>query len=220
MEIQPTETPTLSPEQQEIADLKLQLIAAEARAAAAEARAAKDPLTGLPSREVVEITLAAELARLRREDEGQLAVVIFDLDHFKKINDSDGHQQGDQVLREFAQKIKGELRETDLLGRWGGEEFMAILPVSPDSTREDINNALERFHQAVRSINRRKEGIDPEPLTVSIGCVIVDQKSATTPEEVFRIADENLYISKKSGRDRSTITPGETPTPTPEAPTF
>ena len=165
-EPQVLETPPAESEKdRRITELEQLLAKETARADTAEAHALKDRLTELPNREFIEITLEKELARLRR-GVGKLAVAIFDLDRFKEINDSEGHPQGDRVLRAVARKMEESLRETDFAGRWGGEEFVAIMPVDPEATTEDLTHALDRFHQAVQSVNRHREGVPFEPLTL------------------------------------------------------
>lgn len=182
---------------QEIAELK-------ARLTEAEANAATDELTGLPKRKVALMSLEKELAVTRRGD-SLTVVVMFDLDHFKAINDTDGHPQGDEVLIGFARKMEKEMRDTDTLSRWGGEEFLAVLRFPPDVTREKIQEILERYRQAVKPVNRRKDGIPFEPLTFSAGCIIVDPTSDLLPDEIIALVDNKLYEAKRNGRDRSII---------------
>lgn len=183
--------------QKKIKDLKAKLMIAEANATT-------DSLTKLPNRRFMEIELEQQLAVVRRGS--SMAVAMIDLDYFKKINDTEGHTQGDLVLKLFAKAILKAKRETDLLGRWGGEEFLMILPLRKKTSQDRVEVILNRFHEAVSQISRRKPKQPFEPLTISIGCVMINKKSAPSTNEVIKAIDTNLYFSKEHGRNRSTVT--------------
>jgi diguanylate cyclase (GGDEF)-like protein len=149
-----------------------------------EALARTDALTGVANRRVWDEELPRELARSLRTGD-PLCVAIMDLDHFKRYNDTHGHQGGDRLLKETAAAWRNTVRSTDLLARYGGEEFALLLPAC----------ALE---DAVRIIERLRS-VTPE-VTCSIGVACWDfQESAG---ELFERADQALYAAKASGRNR------------------
>ncbi len=132
-----------------------------------------------------------------------MAVVFFDLDDFKKINDTDGHLQGDKVLVGFADIIKETLRGTDSIYRLGGEEFVVLLPLKIDVGEDLVTEILERYQKQTHKVNRSKG--DFVPLTASIGCLILTPNTKISPEEVIEKADALMYNSKRSGKNRSTV---------------
>jgi diguanylate cyclase (GGDEF)-like protein len=154
-------------------------------------RAATDGLTGLVNRR----TLEGQVRSLTNGGE-VFALAVADLDYFKAVNDAHGHEAGDRALRLFAQVAQDALRDDDVLARWGGEEFVFILP------------GLDRHH-AVRILERIRERLaaahtgDHPRFTVSFG--VTDSEAAETLEQMMSIADSGLYESKESGRDRITI---------------
>jgi two-component system, cell cycle response regulator len=133
-----------------------------------------------------------------------LSLMVIDLDHFKKVNDTYGHQVGDLVLKTVAQTLHRTLKESDVLARYGGEEFVIVLP------RTDTAGAVavaERLRIAVAGLSLRKLApVAPERVTISIG-VASYPIHATTVAELIRIADEALYQSKSQGRNRVTCAP-------------
>lgn len=170
----------------------------------AEKEAATDKLTGLPNRRMLDFLLDKELKQVNRGS--RLLVVILDLDHFKGVNDSYGHLRGDQVLKEFANKMSMELRGTDILTRFGGEEFVALVPLDETDTPEEINDILKRYGDIARSISRSGQTGANDPLTVSGGGLIIEKGNQILPEEVLNLADSNLYTSKTAGRNQFTTT--------------
>lgn len=157
--------------------------------------ATHDHLTGLLNRRALMNALDKQRARAVRS-ENPIAVIISDIDHFKSINDTYGHDAGDAALIEVANRLSGAVREYDIVGRQGGEEFMVILP---DTDREQAMMAAERLRQAVRTelVNVGPD-IDKK-ITMSFGCFA----SATADrEELIRAADKALYRAKNGGRDR------------------
>lgn len=156
-----------------------------------------DGLTGLFNHRHIHGLLHEEFERVKRTGD-LLTVAMFDLDRFKGINDTYGHQAGDRVLQEFAEILRENARDMDRLGRYGGEEFMVLLP---ETGVEDGAVFVERVR---REVARRPFEIGrPEAvhMTVSAGLATYPN-GATTPEELVRRADQALYAAKAGGRDR------------------
>ncbi|HJV81601.1 sensor domain-containing diguanylate cyclase [Noviherbaspirillum sp.] len=162
-----------------------------------------DTLTGVNNRRYVERRLVEEIGRSQRHGY-PLSCMYIDIDHFKQINDSIGHQAGDEVLRDVAARIKAELRLSDALGRFGGEEFVALLI---DAQRDDAVSVAERIRRSVAEqpmILGSGEQID---VTVSIGVASLatskDHESVEkTAQKFLARADQALYQAKKNGRNR------------------
>lgn len=152
-----------------------------------------DPLTGLPNRRTAEESLHRELVRHARERRA-LQVAILDADHFKRVNDTLGHQAGDDVLRELGRRIQGQLRPYDLLCRVGGEEFLVINPGNMN-----VSQPWERLREAVAASPIVTRAGEVE-LTISTGVAIV--LSNSSPDEVFAVADRALFRAKNGGRNR------------------
>jgi len=128
-----------------------------------------------------------------------VAALLLDLDHFKKINDSFGHDVGDEVLREFAVRLASNVRAIDLPCRYGGEEFVTIMP---DTTLEAAHRIAERIrHYISGSPFRVAQGSELLTVTISVG-VAVMAGSADTAEALLKRADEALYEAKAAGRNR------------------
>ncbi|MDQ3574519.1 MAG: sensor domain-containing diguanylate cyclase [Actinomycetota bacterium] len=156
-----------------------------------------DALTGLPNRRTFDETLDREVARAARSGE-PLSLVMLDVDHFKQINDTYGHDRGDEVLRQIGAILATSLRQIDLPARFGGEEFAFVLP---DCT----GHAALRLTEEVRSaIASPKNGHQGPSVTVSAG-VASFPRNALTGAELRKQADEALYQSKRGGRDRATL---------------
>lgn len=166
----------------------------EAARSAAERVANTDMLTGLPNRRHTLAFLEKALAGAR-DNGAPLAVAIFDIDHFKRINDSYGHATGDQVIRRVAQRANAALREGDMLGRIGGEEFVCILQRSSAQAAEIV---AERVRRAVETGTVAEEGL-PQA-TISVGLAIYDSEADV--EELLHRADKALYVAKRDGRNR------------------
>lgn len=156
--------------------------------------AAVDALTGLANHRRFHERLGEEFARARRHGRA-LSLVLFDLDHFKEVNDLHGHQTGDVVLRETAARLRGHAREGDLVARVGGEEFAWLMPET------DAAAAAEVAERA-RAVISREPFSGVGSLTVSAG--VCDITWADAPGDLFRLADGALYWSKSHGRDTST----------------
>lgn len=157
-------------------------------------QASTDGLTGLTNRRRLEVEIR-ELLRTGTP----FALAVADLDKFKAINDTYGHEAGDRVLRFFAQIAAAGLREGDLFARWGGEEFtMVLLGI-------DRHQAVAVLDRIRRSLEAAYSGAHPR-FTVSFG--VTDSSAAVSMEQLFQIADEALYRSKQDGRDRVTVADG------------
>lgn len=156
-----------------------------------------DALTGLANRRAMEEHGPLELKRAQRTAT-PVSVILCDIDHFKHINDRHGHETGDKVLRTTAEVLRAALRETDALGRWGGEEFIAVLS---DTDTRAASEVAERMRQAVGST--AFAGV-PTGATISAGVSTVHEvQSATTAwESLIKEADLRLYQAKKEGRNR------------------
>lgn len=171
----------------------------ERKRAEAELRemATTDFLTGLANRRHFIARMTDELARLQRLDNPYAAVLMLDLDHFKRINDTYGHATGDAILKHFAVLIRDELRKIDTVGRVGGEEFAIILP---GANLEEAKIFAERLRQKVESTPLTLDG-QVIPVTVSIGITSMEASDASAYTALIR-ADEALYSAKENGRNR------------------
>ncbi|MBV1856677.1 GGDEF domain-containing protein [Catellatospora tritici] len=158
--------------------------------------ATTDTLTGLPNRRALRASLGRNLDQARRADTA-LALIILDLDRFKKINDEHGHLAGDAVLRQVAQVLQREIRPTDLAARLGGEEFAVVLP---DTDRDTAVAIAERLRAAVASTPAAHQG-EVLTVTTSAGVVAYPHDGQTTATLVKR-ADDALYSAKRAGRNR------------------
>lgn len=149
-----------------------------------------DQLTGLPNRRALERRLVAQVGRARSSRQGS-AVLLLDIDHFKRVNDELGHDVGDEVIRAVAATVRAVLRPDDMVGRWGGEEFLVVLPDADGDMAEQI---AERARAAVADLT------NPTPVTASFGVAAVAPDDGVA--EVVRRADLALYAAKRQGRDR------------------
>jgi two-component system, cell cycle response regulator len=157
-----------------------------------------DPLTGLNNRRFLESHLSTmiENARIRRSP---MTLMILDIDFFKRVNDTYGHDCGDEVLKGFADRLRGIVRGGDLLCRLGGEEFVIVMP--------NVDVAA-----ASRIAERARQAVEQEPFVMPTGQVIAitasiglaERRDDTNPHELYRRADQALYRSKSEGRNRVT----------------
>jgi diguanylate cyclase (GGDEF)-like protein len=159
-----------------------------------ERLATTDALTGVYNRHHINNILLQQLELLSRYG-CPLSIAILDLDHFKAINDQFGHNVGDEVLKTFCKIARESLRKSDWFGRWGGEEFICIMP---HTTVENAHIPMNRIRQAFKSaqIASLPSGYQH---TVSIG--IAEAKLSDTVDSVIARADERLYQAKRNGRD-------------------
>jgi diguanylate cyclase (GGDEF)-like protein/PAS domain S-box-containing protein len=153
-----------------------------------------DPLTGLVNRRYIDINLPARLDELKRYG-WQFGVLFIDIDHFKKINDTYGHQTGDQVLKMVANTLLNSIRSFDILGRWGGEEFVVLLINVNEETLTAITN---RFRLLVEQ-SSLDNGTDRIGATISIGATLA--RTTDTVDGLLDRADKLMYQSKVKGRN-------------------
>jgi diguanylate cyclase (GGDEF)-like protein len=158
--------------------------------------AVTDELTGLKNRRHIMEQMNKEYQRAVRTG-GTLSVILLDIDHFKKVNDSFGHAFGDRVLRAVAQEMPGGLRSYDLLGRLGGEEFLIA---SPGSTLDDATGLAERIRQKIKG-RKISDSTHEITVTVSAGVTSLSEQDATA-DAILQRADDALYLAKQQGRDR------------------
>jgi diguanylate cyclase (GGDEF)-like protein len=157
---------------------------------ASEARI--DALTGLANRRALEEILAAEISRAHRFRH-DLAVVVLDLDHFKEINDSFGHAAGDVMLREVSRLLTSLARQGDTVARWGGEEFVVVLPETDPA-------GASRFAERLR---RTIEAHAVGEMQTSTSCGVASMLPEDTVEDLLGAADQALYRAKSNGRNRT-----------------
>jgi len=158
--------------------------------------AAHDPLTGLANRRAFDEALDRHLKDCARYG-ARGAVLMLDLDHFKEVNDTHGHEVGDQLLVSVAAVLRRLLRDSDVIARLGGDEFVVLLP---HATRSDVEVVAARV---VEGIRREADGVGPTAgrrVTASVGAVLV-QDTESTPEELLTAADMTMYDAKDAGRD-------------------
>ncbi len=156
-----------------------------------------DPLTGLYNRKALDERLTSEIIRATRYDR-PLSIFALDIDHFKQVNDTHGHQAGDAVLRSFAEVINKSIRNMDCAARYGGEEFLVILPETPLS---NAKNLAERLRSKIAENHIQIEKNKVLNVTASIG-VATFPKHAKSWRDLLKVADIAMYAAKKNGRNR------------------
>jgi diguanylate cyclase (GGDEF)-like protein len=160
----------------------------------------RDPLTGLFNRRYFEESLDRELRRATRNDT-QVGLVLLDIDHFKHFNDTFGHEAGDLLLRELGSFLKGHIRGGDIACRYGGEEFVLVLP---DTSLQTMQQRATQIHAEVKHVRALYQGRSLGPITLSLGVVAFPQHGQTR-EGLLRVADDTLYRAKHEGRNRVVI---------------
>lgn len=160
--------------------------------------ATRDALTGLLNRRAMNERLGEETARLKRAA-GALSVALIDIDWFKRVNDRYGHQVGDSVLRRFAELMRAELRAVDALARWGGEEFLLLLP---DSRASAATLVVERLRSRVGQADFAALA---EGLTITFSAGLAECSAGESHELAIERADQALYRAKEAGRDRVVV---------------
>jgi diguanylate cyclase (GGDEF)-like protein len=153
-----------------------------------------DTVTALPNRRSLQERLTQASAFANRYDH-VLSALVIDLDHFKQVNDSHGHEIGDEVLRAVADCMRAVFRESDIFGRWGGDEFLAVLPAT-DS--DGARGAGQRLCERVASIDFSQYGLS-EQITLSVGCA---SASGAAPNDLVNMADDSLFRAKRAGRSQ------------------
>jgi diguanylate cyclase (GGDEF)-like protein len=162
---------------------------------AATQSALRDPLTGTGNRIAMDQTLSRE-TELARRHKHPLSLLMLDIDHFKRVNDLHGHPMGDEVLKAVATSIKGQLRNVDMVFRFGGEEFLIVLS---NTCREAAAMVGERLRNAALRLTYPMSE-NPITLTVSLGCATL--LPAESADSLLRRADSALYVAKRDGRNR------------------
>ena len=164
-----------------------------------EQLAQTDPLTQLLNRRALTERITAEMERALRYD-STMALLMIDLDHFKRVNDTYGHLVGDDVLRDVGQLLGDTIRTSDIVARYGGEEFLVLLPETDDAGAESF---AERIREAIDRHPFASESV-PEPLrlTASVGVAVYPAARIESVEDLFARADAALYRAKADGRNR------------------
>ncbi|AMW04107.1 diguanylate cyclase [Gemmatimonas phototrophica] len=165
-----------------------------------EQLAQTDPLTQLLNRRALTERITAEMERALRYD-STLALLMIDLDHFKRVNDTYGHLVGDDVLRDVAQLLSDTIRGSDIVARYGGEEFLVLLPETDDAGAESF---ADRIRAAVEEHQFASDSLGGEPLrlTASVGVAVYPAARIESVEDLFARADAALYRAKADGRNR------------------
>ena len=158
----------------------------------------RDPLTGLPNRLAYEERIILEINRNKRNSEN-ICIAMWDIDHFKKVNDTYGHEAGDRVLKLLSKIINTRVRKVDMFARIGGEEFVLLMP---DTKLENALGLNEELRNSLADSGFHYDG-SPCLITASVGIARIEEYD--NPESVMRKADEALYKSKREGRNRCTI---------------
>ncbi|MDW5594822.1 diguanylate cyclase [Conexibacter stalactiti] len=173
--------------------------------ALAQSRATTDALTGLPNRWAFQDALKRMLAQAGRSRR-PLALVVLDIDHFKQLNDTHGHDAGDRALVAVGEALRGGLRDSDLAARSGGEEFAVLLPDTP------IEGAMRVAEELRRAIAAIELDLDETRLTASFGVAVLGIH-ALEAHTLMQAADRALYAAKRAGRDRVEVAEAATPGP-------
>ncbi|HWV09702.1 MAG TPA: GGDEF domain-containing protein, partial [Pseudomonas sp.] len=158
-------------------------------------KALLDPLTGLPNRAAWSERLDLELSRWQRYG-GDLLLAVVDIDHFKRINDAYGHLAGDKVLKIIAGELHKRLRKTDFIARFGGEEFVLLIPSTPFEAGVQL---METLRGAIEACPFHFKG---EPVTITLSAGISAFSASERSDQVFERADQALYRAKRDGRNR------------------
>jgi diguanylate cyclase (GGDEF)-like protein len=163
-------------------------------------QAIKDPLTNLYNRRFLDESIQREFYQAKRHNRN-LSVLMIDIDHFKLINDTFGHKAGDMVIKKISAVLLSQSRKGDIVCRYGGEEFLLVLP---EASLKDVLSRAEQLRKDIEALSFLWKSKEIGPLTVSIG-VASYPDHANTPEELVTVSDEALYKAKKSGRNRVSI---------------
>jgi diguanylate cyclase (GGDEF)-like protein len=180
----------------EVAETTRLLEQATDQAVIFEESSQRDGLTGMYNRKFFDEQITQEIGRSRRHG-WPLGLAMLDIDHFKAVNDTYGHDSGDAVLRAVSARLQGMLRASDTFCRYGGEEFALILP---HITLDNAQGLMERLRKAVEAIGVELEDGREVKVTISVG--IAQLSSGQTPGELIKLADQALYSAKQAGRNR------------------
>ena len=157
----------------------------------------RDPLTGLFNRRYLEESLEREVRRAERKQQ-TLGVILLDIDHFKRFNDTFGHKAGDTVLREVGAFLQGQIRATDIACRYGSEEFLLILP---EASPEDTRQRAEQLREGIKHLNLQQNAEALGAITLSLG-VAVFPIHGQSGEAVIQAADGKIHITYTWNRER------------------
>ena len=161
-----------------------------------ETMALTDPLTGLANRNALDMLYTQALSYVKRQ-KSNLCAIMFDIDHFKQINDKHGHVVGDMILKETARIAKEKARDSDTICRWGGEEFLALLPACDIAHAMDV---AEKMRQAIKKRAKVNVGNITVSITASFG--VAEYLDGDSLTELIKRVDRALYLAKAKGRDR------------------
>jgi diguanylate cyclase len=179
----------------ELVSTRQQLNKVHAELEQQQALAVTDALTSMPNRRGIAIALSRELSRSRR-NKTALCVAMLDIDHFKHINDRFGHVVGDKALVHFAALIRPSIRETDMAGRYGGEEFLLVLPDTTVTGAEFVLNRL------IEKLEHAPLAVDGEQVSLRFSAGLAQWCAGETAEQFVERADAALYRAKDAGRGR------------------
>ncbi|NTU55665.1 MAG: GGDEF domain-containing protein, partial [Anaerolineales bacterium] len=182
--------------------LEIREIEVKAILAQAHELANTDVLTFLPNRRKIITSLQEEVIRSDRYDT-PLSISILDIDHFKKVNDTYGHTAGDEVLRNVAARLRNHIRHPDTIGRYGGEEFLIVLPNS------EMQAAAEQASRLCQQVRNLSIDVNEQVLSVTISIGVAQFRIGQENwEEFLHRADEAMYQAKNAGRDRWAVAEG------------
>ena len=181
-----------------LANFGMVVMVKESADARNETLALTDELTGLHNRRHIQHTLHQQLAQAQRSGQ-PLGLLLLDVDWFKRINDEHGHLSGDRVLRELAAHLRAQLRTQDIIGRWGGEEFMALLPGTSQAQAQQL---AERLRQSIECVRFHAHDGQSLQVSVSMGVHSSQYGAHASAEQLVREADGALYRAKELGRNR------------------
>lgn len=186
--------------EQSLEQVRIKNAQLEEAVAKLETMAATDPLTGLANRRAFAAAFDRAFADAVRHNK-DLAVVMIDLDGFKQLNDTLGHRQGDQMLQRAARVLEANCRRSDVAGRFGGDEFIVLLPNTGEETAAGVARRIAEEFGHMAAMELAEEGF-PGRLTMSLGLATIRTSRAVHPEQLIEHADHALYCAKQAGKTR------------------
>lgn len=183
---------------QRIKEMERETVELKSRLDAAQQKATYDSLTGLPNRQALDDRLAEEIARAKRYGK-PLSIAVWDIDFFKNINDTFGHKSGDKALIIIAKLLSKFCRETDFVARFGGEEFVTLLPET------EAKNALLVVDKLRAIVERSGFKANGENVSITLSCGLTQYVEGDTNESLFVRADGALYQAKQGGRNQCVL---------------
>jgi diguanylate cyclase (GGDEF)-like protein/PAS domain S-box-containing protein len=160
-----------------------------------------DPLTGLANRRYLDKVIESKTDEMKRYNLN-FGLVFIDIDHFKRINDKYGHEIGDRVLSNVAQNLSTVIRSSDIIGRWGGEEFIAVVL---NLGRKELEVVADKMRKSVEDMETVSDNGGPVKVTISLGATLASSSDGLDKSGILKKADELLYASKNKGRNCVTI---------------